>query len=185
MEGEWVGGQVHEAQLKRLAQKGVVRLFNAIKTAQGTVEEAKTTGTIPMNAAQKRSESVDVGGRVGVKEESPAPGTALFERDSQLGKAGTPIRVEDGDGDDEGRKNGKKGVGLEKVEIGAERKGVNVLGSRGKEAARKSTTFLLRLARRWLLMVLTCMTLMLSPPLSPFPHCSSVRQYPTYPKHPS
>jgi hypothetical protein len=39
-EGE-VGGAEKERELRRLAQRGVVKFFNAIRAAQGTVEEAK------------------------------------------------------------------------------------------------------------------------------------------------
>lgn len=65
-----IGGAEKEKELRRLAQRGVVRLFNAIKAAQYTEETVTKSGV----AAIKADDSTSAGRAI--KDASPAPSAA-------------------------------------------------------------------------------------------------------------
>lgn len=65
-----IGGAEKEKELRRLAQRGVVRLFNAIKAAQYTEEAVTKSGV----AAIKADEGSSAGHAI--KDASPAPSAA-------------------------------------------------------------------------------------------------------------
>lgn len=62
-----IGGADKEKELRRLAQRGVVRLFNAIKAAQYTEESATKSGVAAIKAAETQSSAR------AIKDASPAP----------------------------------------------------------------------------------------------------------------
>lgn len=64
------GGADKEKELRRLAQKGAVRLFNAIKAAQ-TTEQSVEEGTAPSRTSAIKDEA-----RRSIKEASPAGSVA-------------------------------------------------------------------------------------------------------------
>lgn len=91
-----LGGAEKEKELRRLAQRGVVRLFNAIKAAQYTEETVSKSGVAALKADEGTS-------RQAIKDASPAPSAS-----------------------------GSNGAGLQPVTRAS-----NVLGSRGRQEARK------------------------------------------------
>ncbi|KAK9897344.1 hypothetical protein P389DRAFT_194969 [Cystobasidium minutum MCA 4210] len=64
-----LGGAEKEKELRRLAQRGVVRLFNAIKAAQYTEETVNKTGGVAAIKAEEAGSS----SRQAIKDASPAP----------------------------------------------------------------------------------------------------------------
>lgn len=62
-----LGGAEKEKELRRLAQRGVVRLFNAIKAAQYTEETVNKSGVAAIKAEEPTSS------RQAIKDGSPAP----------------------------------------------------------------------------------------------------------------
>lgn len=65
-----IGGAEKEKELRRLAQRGVVRLFNAIKAAQYTEEAVTKSGVSAIKAADAPSSAK------AIKDASPAPTTS-------------------------------------------------------------------------------------------------------------
>jgi len=72
--GVAVGGQEFERGLRKVAQRGVIKLFNAILSASKTAE------------AQATSHSLSLADQVGVRDKDPKAGKK--ERDNVLGRGG-------------------------------------------------------------------------------------------------
>lgn len=106
------GGAEKERELRRLAQKGAVRLFNAIKAAQSTAEDIEAGGSGETRTAAIKNESAAA--RRAIKEGSPAG--SVISNASKATTAGT-----DATGS----------------VVAGDRKGANLLGSRGKQEARE------------------------------------------------
>lgn len=66
-----IGGAEKEKELRRLAQRGVVRLFNAIKAAQYTEETVTKSGGVA--AIANTEEETSSSSRQAIKDASPAP----------------------------------------------------------------------------------------------------------------
>lgn len=67
-EGAYIGGASQEKALRRLAQTGVVKLFNAIRAAQNVDEEDAKASLPTLSGAQKRKLNKLVGSKIGKKD---------------------------------------------------------------------------------------------------------------------
>ncbi|OAV91773.1 hypothetical protein PTTG_03749 [Puccinia triticina 1-1 BBBD Race 1] len=118
-EGAYVGGASQEKTLRRLAQTGVVKLFNAIRAAQNVDDEDAKASLTTLSGAQKRKLNKLVGDKLSKKAaENPDPAALADAPEGEPSVGRFKPNVLGSRGKDEALANLSKATFLELIKSG-------------------------------------------------------------------